>query len=156
MEGRLGQEIQKVAISNISEDIRDILSSLEIITQEIPLEICKQLSTLKIDINTLSAALNTIPDQFDVDFSRKINRVLDVATDIEIQSKMLKSSLIIDHEHVLTAYVEKINLEFEKKINHHFLVKENTYHLSTFIVAFFSCLVGMAGVLTFLSFQRGF
>ncbi|WP_150139658.1 hypothetical protein [Candidatus Enterovibrio escicola] len=82
---KLAQAMLDAAIESISEDINDIYTSIEKITNEIPKHIKVQLSSLKEDIESLKGDLKSVSEQFYVDLSRNINRILDVTSEIELQ-----------------------------------------------------------------------
>jgi uncharacterized phage infection (PIP) family protein YhgE len=151
-DSKFGQELQKVAISNISDDIKDILNSLEKITKDIPEEVSKQISSLNEDINSLSLALKDVPDRFDLDFSRKINRILEVAAEIESHTKNYKRSLVVDLEFALSGYVKRINTQLDKQIGDRFLLKDTSLYFTVFLTSILGSLFGggvLAGIVYF-------
>lgn len=87
---KLAQAMQDAAIESIGEDINDICASIEKITNDLPKHVKEQLSSLKGDIESLEGALKSVPEQFDVDFSRKMNRILDTAMEIDAHSRALR------------------------------------------------------------------
>ena len=139
---KLGRALQDAALANINEDIQSICDNLEKITNEIPEEVRKQLVSLNEDINSLSLGLKAVPEQFDLDFSKKINRILDVAADIEAQTKKHQQSLSVDLENLLSNYVDKINAQLAKKIKDNFIIKDTTLYFTLFITALLGGLVG--------------
>ena len=139
---KLGRALQDAALANINEDIQSICDNLEKITNEIPEEVRKQLMLLNEDINSLSLGLKAVPEQFDLDFSKKINRILDVAADIEAQTKKHQQSLSVDLENLLSNYVDKINTQLAKKIKDNFIIKDTTLYFTLFITALLGGLVG--------------
>lgn len=143
---KLGQALQEAAIANINEDIKGIFDNLEKIAHEIPEEVKKQLDLLNEDINSLSLGLKAVPEQFDLDFSKKINRILDVAADIEAQTKKHQQSLSVNLESLLSNYVDKINDQLAKKIKDNFIIKDTSLYLAMFFTSLFGGLLGAAVV----------
>ncbi len=151
---KLGRALQEAALSNINEDIQDICQHLDKITEDIPNEVRKQLILLKEDISSLSLGLKDVPRNFDLDFSRKINRILEVAAEIESHTKNYKKSLVIDLEFVLSNYVEKINLQLSKQIGNSFILKDTTLYFTVFLTSILGGLVGGVGIAAFIYFVK--
>jgi len=105
-QNKLAQAMQEAALGSINEDIHDICNAIERITCELPEQVKLQLSDLKGDVASLGSALKAVPEQFDTDFSRKMNRILDVALEIDNHSKQLK----IDISH----HNQQLSLELDK------------------------------------------
>lgn len=149
-ESKLGLALKDVALSNINEDIQDICKSLEQITKDIPGEVKKQLLVLNENIDSLSLGLKAVPEQFDEDFSRKINRVLDVASEIENHTAKYQSSLVIELENILSKSADKIRLQLSKDIGNSYIMKDSYLILLSFSIALLSGLVGAGGMAGFL------
>ncbi|PAJ70795.1 hypothetical protein CJF42_25970 [Pseudoalteromonas sp. NBT06-2] len=110
VQSKLGRVLQEAAIANINEDIYSICKNIEKITTEVPQEVKKQLTLLNEEIHSLSLCLKSIPEQLDLDFSRKINRILDVAANIENHTKKYQKTFVADLERTLQTYVDKIKM----------------------------------------------
>jgi hypothetical protein len=145
-DSKLGEALKQAALENINEDIHNICINLEQITKDIPIEVKNQLAVLSDDISSLSLGLKAVPQQFDLDFSRKINRILDVAAEIEDHTKKYQKSLVVELETVLSAYVDKINVQLSKKINNSFILKDSSLYFTVFITALLGGLIGASGI----------
>jgi len=152
-ETKLGRALQNAALTNINEDIQSICDHLEKITNDIPVEVRKQLLLLNEDISSLSLGLKDVPEQFDLDFSRKINRILEVAAEIESQSKSYQKTLIVDLEKMLNSYVNKINQQLKKQINNSFIQKDTSVYFTVFFTALFGSLFGGGGIAALIYFM---
>ena len=113
---RLGQAMQDAALAHISEDIQDILNNLETIIEELPAQAEKQVQSLQENIGSLELALKAVPEQFDIDFSRKINRILDVASEVEFHTKKLNNTIQSDNSVQIAKQAEMLAHEFNRNI----------------------------------------
>jgi AAA+ ATPase superfamily predicted ATPase len=145
-DSKLKRALADAAIGNINEDIQSILASLEKITTDIPKEVSKRLILLTEDINSLSLGLKAVPENFDIDFSKKINRILDVAAEIEDQNKKYQKILMVDLETILSNYVNNINEQLINKIGDNFIIKDSTMYLTMFVTSLLGGLVAASGV----------
>ena len=113
---KFAQAMQDAAISHINEDIHGILDNLEKITQEIPAKVEQHVQPLKEGIEALNNGLKAVPIQFDQDFSRKINRVLDVVSEVEAHTKRLNNTIQIDCSAKISNQAEQLAHEFNERI----------------------------------------
>ena len=114
---KLAQAIQDAALININEDIQDILKNLETILKELPAQAKKQVQSLQENISSLELALKAVPEQFDIDFSRKINRILDVVSEVELHTKKLNNTIQSDNSAQIAKQAELLAHEFNKNID---------------------------------------
>ena len=113
---RLGQAMQDAALAHINEDIQDILNNLETILEELPAQAKKQVQSLQENIGSLELALKAVPEQFDADFSKKINQILDVASEVEFHTKKLNNTIQSDNSAQITKQAELLAHEFNRNI----------------------------------------
>ena len=114
---KLAQAMLDAAIENINEDIKGIYDSIEKIINDLPKEAEKQVADLKEGIASLEAGLKAVPEQFDIDFSRKMNRILDVVSEIELHTKKLNQTIQSDNSIKIEEQAEIYANQFNNKIN---------------------------------------
>ena len=114
--GKLAQAVQDAALLNINEDIQSILDNLDKIVKDIPEEAEKQIASLKEGIASLEAGLKAVPEQFDIDFSRKMNRILDVVSEIELHTQKLNRTIQQDNSTQISKQAEQLANEFGKNV----------------------------------------
>lgn len=141
-DSKLGSALKDAALQNINEDIREINTNLENISKNIPSYVKEEVENIKHDINSLSLALKQIPNQFDLDFSRKINRVLDLVADIEEKTSQKQKLLTTDLEKHLSNYVDNINSKLAKEVKNNFIIKDSKLFITIFITALLGGLLG--------------
>lgn len=88
------------------------MSSLAEITKELTLE---ELHELREEILSLSEALKTVPSEYDASFQQKINRVLDITSEVEHHTRQLRNSI----EQAQKASHESLNHEIREIIQQH-------------------------------------
>lgn len=90
------------------------------------------------EISALKTALLEIPKQFDEDFSRKMNRILDVALDIEVHSRSFNANLESSISEAIIDKTITISKDINKKIDKFSIVSNRN------LIAYglFSALVG--------------
>ncbi|MCR9998683.1 hypothetical protein NB620_00190 [Vibrio alginolyticus] len=88
------------------------MSSLAEITKELTLE---ELHELREEILSLSEALKTVPSEYDASFQQKINRVLDITSEVEHHTRQLRNSI----EQAQKASHESLNHEIRDIIQQH-------------------------------------
>ena len=151
---KLAQAMQDAALEHINEDIHDILDNLETISQEIPIEVKKHVQSLKEDISALDSGLKAVPLQFDQDFGRKLNRVLDVASEIESHTKKLNNTINADNTAKIMEQAEKLAHEFNKKIEGYSVISS----LKLLLFGFFCTVFGgvISGIITWVVIPKLF
>ncbi|HHY0508150.1 TPA: hypothetical protein ACVU5Q_004454 [Vibrio parahaemolyticus] len=88
------------------------MSSLAQITKELTLE---ELHELREEILSLSEALKTVPSEYDASFQQKMNRVLDITSEVEHHTRQLRNSI----EQAQKASHESLNREIRDIIQQH-------------------------------------
>ncbi|HGS5703878.1 TPA: hypothetical protein ACMDOW_004692 [Vibrio parahaemolyticus] len=88
------------------------MSSLAEITKELTLE---ELHELREEILSLSEALKTVPSEYDASFQQKMNRVLDITSEVEHHTRQLRNSI----EQAQKASHESLNREIRDIIQQH-------------------------------------
>ncbi|HBC3568520.1 TPA: hypothetical protein KD091_004632 [Vibrio parahaemolyticus] len=88
------------------------MSSLAEITKELTLE---ELHELREEILSLSEALKTVPSEYDASFQQKMNRVLDITSEVEHHTRQLRNSI----EQAQKASHESLNHEIREIIQQH-------------------------------------
>ncbi|ELI0359977.1 hypothetical protein [Vibrio cholerae] len=134
---KLAIAMQEAALQNINEDLREILLNIERINDDMPAIIKEKVSDIENEISALSRGLKVVPEQFDKDFSKKINRILDVAMEIDLHSKKLRNELVNDAPDVIAkGSSEKIINAIDAYLD------ERTSGFKTFIIAVTSSIIG--------------
>lgn len=88
------------------------MSSLAQITKELTLE---ELHELREEILSLSEALKTVPSEYDASFQQKMNRVLDITSEVEHHTRQLRNGI----EQAQKASHESLNREIRDIIQQH-------------------------------------
>ncbi|WP_085344640.1 hypothetical protein [Vibrio sp. ArtGut-C1] len=88
------------------------MSSLAQITKELTLE---ELHELREEILSLSEALKTVPSEYDASFQQKMNRVLDITSEVEHHTRQLRNSI----EQAQKASHESLSHEIRDIIQQH-------------------------------------
>lgn len=88
------------------------MSSLAQITKELTLE---ELHELREEILSLSEALKTVPSEYDASFQQKMNRVLDITSEVEHHTQQLRNGI----EQAQKASHESLNREIRDIIQQH-------------------------------------
>lgn len=118
------KEAKEAALSGINEDIQNILDTIEKIDSTLPSIIETQLAELKNDIDNLENALKIVPAEYDRMFSRKLNQLIDVATELEIFSKthqlQLKSDFKNEVKKHANTITEQITIGVENNMDKYF------------------------------------
>ncbi|MGL4666836.1 MAG: hypothetical protein ACRCWR_02770 [Saezia sp.] len=148
---KLGNAIHDAAMANINEDIKGIYDNIEKITTEFPVKISTHTAELKEDIESLQQALKSVPDTFDIDFSRKMNRILDVLSEVDIHSAKLNKTLQQDHSEQLIRTANNYAAEFNKKIADYGKIGHMTLIVYGFVCALFGGIVG--GMCTWMIYK---
>ncbi|MCT7947708.1 hypothetical protein [Shewanella septentrionalis] len=148
---RLGNAIHDAAMANINEDLKGIYDTLDKILIELPNRVNTHTAELKADILSLQQALKSVPDTFDVDFSRKMNRILDVLNEVDSHSTKLNKILQQEHSEQLVKTANNYAAEFNKKIADYGKIG----HFALIIYGLFSALLGgfIGGVTLWLMFK---
>lgn len=126
----------------------------EDIIKNLPIEVKKQLIGVSDEISSLEKALKSVPEQFDIDFSRKMNRILDVASEVEHHTKKLNSSIQADNSAQINKQAELYASAFNRKID--------DYTVTSFpilVIWGLLCAIvggGIAGLLVWFIFPRIF
>lgn len=81
--GKLEQAIENAALQNINEDLYEILENIEQLKRNIPADIKSRATEINDELYALRRAIVAIPEEFDSEFTRKINRVLGVVAEVE-------------------------------------------------------------------------
>lgn len=89
----------------------------ENIIKNLPIEVKKQLININDDISSLEKALKSVPEQFDIDFSKKINRVLDITAEVERHTQKLNNTIQADYSDQIKKQAEQYAIAFNKKID---------------------------------------
>lgn len=140
---KLGQALQDAALSNISEDLKDIFDTIEKISKDLPEIAKKEVESLRLEITSLESALKIVPEEFNFSFGTKINRILDVAAEIESHTKKYQQTLVLDLKTLLESYVDSINKNLAKEIKSNFIIKDNMFYLAIFLSSLFSGLISI-------------
>ncbi|OED65913.1 hypothetical protein A165_00950 [Vibrio tasmaniensis ZS-17] len=119
---KLAQAVQDAALVNINEDIQNICDNLEKITENIPQEVKVQLESLRKDIESLEGALKSVPEQFDADFAKKMNQILDTLKETDAHSRELRSTIKEDNHTQITKQAEQLANHFNRNLNDHSLI----------------------------------
>lgn len=138
---KLALALQDAALENISEDLKDIFDTLEKITETVPELAKKELDGLRTEINALEGALKVVPDEFNYSFGTKINRILDVAAEIESHTKKYQQTLVLDLQSLLSNYVDSINKNLSSEIKNNLIIKDNTFYFIIFLSSFLGACV---------------
>ncbi|WP_412497242.1 hypothetical protein [Vibrio fluvialis] len=134
---KLAIAMQEAALQNINEDLREILLNIERINDHMPAIIKDKVSDIENEISALSRGLQVVPEQFDKDFSKKINRILDVAMEIDLHSKKLRNELVIDAPEVIAKNASENIINAVSGY-----LEERTSGFKTFIIALTSSVIG--------------
>lgn len=89
----------------------------EDIIKNLPIEVKKQLIDISDEISSLEKALKSVPEQFDIDFSRKMNRILDVASEVEHHTRKLNNTIQADNSDQIERQAELYASTFNNKID---------------------------------------
>ena len=89
----------------------------EDIIKNLPIEVKKQLINVNDEISSLEKALKSVPEQFDVDFSRKMNRILDVVSEVEQHTRKLNNTIQADNSDKIEKQAELYASTFNNKID---------------------------------------
>jgi archaellum component FlaC len=138
--------LENAALEDINEDIHAIVTSLEKINNDIPSEVKKQLAEFSLEVSALSNALKSVPEQFDLDFTKKMHRILDIVSDIQDINNDHKNNLVSDLKSILNDYIDTINIKLSKKINDSFIIKKSTFSISLFWAALLGGLISASCV----------
>ena len=112
---KLASAMQEAALANINEDIKGIYDSIEKIINEFPTEINSHTLELKTEIESLHLALKSVPETFDADFSKKMNKILDVLLEVDLHSTKLNKTLQNDNSEFLTKTASQYASEFNSR-----------------------------------------
>ncbi|MGO3848719.1 MAG: hypothetical protein ACTJIB_10610 [Pseudoalteromonas prydzensis] len=134
---KLGQALQNAALENINDDLKDIFDTLEKISKSLPELARKEVEALRSEISGLESALKVVPDEFNYSFGNKINRILDVASEIEDHTKKYQQTLVLDLQNLLSNYVDSINKKLSNEIKSNFIIKDNMFYLAIFLSSVF-------------------
>ncbi|OCH69553.1 hypothetical protein A6E00_08550 [Vibrio diabolicus] len=88
------------------------MSSLAQITKELTLE---ELHELREEILSLSEALKAVPSEYDASFQQKMNRVLDITSEVEHHTRQLRNGI----EQAQKASHASLNREIRDIIQQH-------------------------------------
>lgn len=149
---KLALALQDAALENISEDLKDIFDTLEKITETVPELARKELDGLRSEINALEGALKVVPDEFNYSFGTKINRILDVASEIEGHTKKYQQTLVLDLQNLLSNYVDTINKNLSKEIKNNLVIKDNMFYFIVFLSSFFGACISSSIILLMLKY----
>lgn len=89
----------------------------EQIISELPLKTKSEIENVIQEISAIEKALKSVPEQFDIDFSRKINRILDVVSEVELHTKKLNNTIQSDNSAQIAKQAELLAHEFNKNID---------------------------------------
>ncbi|MFA0073431.1 hypothetical protein AB4396_06940 [Vibrio cyclitrophicus] len=158
---KLAQAMQDAAIESIGEDINEICASIEKITNDLPKHVKEQLSSLKGDIESLEGALKSVPEQFDVDFSRKMNRILDTAMEIDAHSRALRIDVDTHSQQITNALTTETPDKIVRGVVTSLNEKIDGYHAAstwTLLMYGFLCALtgGVVGGAMFVMYVRLF
>ena len=64
-------------------------------------------------IQAMSKGLQILPEQFDTEFSRKLNRVLDAAQEVDKQTDALSRMLRVEIPELLKAHTEEVKKQVQ-------------------------------------------
>lgn len=146
---KLAQAVQDAALLNMNEDIQEIHSYLEKIIKELPEEAKKQVQSLQENIGSLELALKAVPEQFDLDFSKKMNRILDTAMEIDSHSKQLKIDIDTHSKQLINALTTETPDTIVKSVVRSLNEKIDGYHAaSTWTLALYGLLCTISGGVT--------
>jgi len=104
---RLANALRDAAVENIGEDIADILNTLDNIINNLPPKIRAQVETINNEVVSLRRALNAIPDEFDREFTKKMNRIFSQQEDLEQSIASFNKQLATDVSRSVISKVEK-------------------------------------------------
>ncbi|OEF62205.1 hypothetical protein OAA_18555 [Vibrio cyclitrophicus 1F175] len=105
----------------------------EELIKRLPVTVQNELKTVIVNIQALSKALDVIPEQFDIEFNRKINKVLDVAQEIDVHTQMLERMLKVEIPDLLAKHEQDL------------LANKKEQGLSTLELAGFGAACGLVG-----------
>lgn len=125
-QSKLAYAMQNAALESINEDIKGIYDSIEKIINELPKEVKIQLSSLTEEIASLEAALKVVPEQYDLDFSRKMNRLLDVVSEIDLHSQKLNKTIQDDNSTLINSQAKKFANEFNRRLEGFSMISTST------------------------------
>ena len=143
---KLADALKDAALANLSEDLKDIFNTIDKIANDLPALAKEQVADLKLEIESLNHALKAVPDEFGLSFEKKMNRILDAASEIEDHTKKYQKSLIVDLRALLDTYIVDINKKLSSSINNSFIFKDTTFYFVVFFISIVGGLVGSLGV----------
>lgn len=141
---KLAQALQDAAIKNINEDIHEINDTLENITSTLPGKVEAEFQRITDEVIALRKALNAIPEEFDQQFTTKINKVFSISDDIVSNSKKLNNILLTD-------IPEKIGSLLEKKVRKLHLISTTELLVFGFISVIAGCI--FSGIIFWMIFS---
>ncbi|WP_321273624.1 hypothetical protein [uncultured Vibrio sp.] len=82
-------------------------------------KLTKQLTVLELEdireeLLALSEAMKLVPSEFDASFQQKINRVLDVTSEVEHHSKQLRAGIEQSHKAFSETLIQKQQKQYER------------------------------------------
>lgn len=114
----------------------------EALLKRLPVSVQIELENVTKDIQALSKGLESVPEAFDLEFNRKINKILDLAQEIDTHTQLLERMMQKEIPALLDKHTEALNDVVSDKL------KESTQISNTSLICFGVLCAGIGGVIS--------